>query len=137
MYGEVTPAESVDLAGGYPQQQFGDLVRLRPRPADGLLAAPGSLRSAVGEQYLDLRPRTDAGPYLRDGDTILIDTEARRLDVELSDEEIRKRLWPNGSRTGRGTSCAKSMTRTRMPNSISRERFRDSSVRSADMRAAR
>ena len=49
MYGEVTPAESVDLAGGYPQQQFGDLVRLRPRPADGLLAAPGSLRSAVGE----------------------------------------------------------------------------------------
>jgi len=29
---------------------------------------------------------------LRDGDTILIDTEARRLDVELSDDEIRKRL---------------------------------------------
>jgi dihydroxy-acid dehydratase len=29
---------------------------------------------------------------LRDGDTIVIDTEARRLDVELSDDEIRKRL---------------------------------------------
>jgi len=29
---------------------------------------------------------------LRDGDTIAIDTEARRLDVELSDDEIRKRL---------------------------------------------
>jgi phospholipid/cholesterol/gamma-HCH transport system substrate-binding protein len=27
-------------------------------------------RSAVGEQYLDLRPDTDTGPYLRDGDTI-------------------------------------------------------------------
>jgi hypothetical protein len=33
VYGEVTPAESVDLAGGYPQQQFGYLVWLRPRPA--------------------------------------------------------------------------------------------------------
>src|SRR5438477_4997973 len=29
---------------------------------------------------------------LRDGDIIVIDTEARRLDVELSDDEIRKRL---------------------------------------------
>jgi phospholipid/cholesterol/gamma-HCH transport system substrate-binding protein len=27
-------------------------------------------RSAVGEQYLDLRPETDAGPYLRDGSVI-------------------------------------------------------------------
>jgi phospholipid/cholesterol/gamma-HCH transport system substrate-binding protein len=26
--------------------------------------------SAVGEQYVDLRPRTDAGPYLRDGSVI-------------------------------------------------------------------
>ena len=47
------------------------------------------------------------------------------------------RLWPRMSRTGRGTSCAKSATMMRMPNSISRERFRDSSVRSAEMRAAR
>lgn len=27
-------------------------------------------RSAVGEQYVDLRPRTDSGPYLTDGSTI-------------------------------------------------------------------
>ena len=27
-------------------------------------------RSAVGEQYLDLQPRSDTGPYLRDGSTI-------------------------------------------------------------------
>jgi len=29
--------------------------------------------SAVGEQYVDLRPRTDAGPYLRDGSVIAMD----------------------------------------------------------------
>jgi dihydroxy-acid dehydratase len=29
---------------------------------------------------------------LRDGDTVVIDTEARRLDVELSDAEIQERL---------------------------------------------
>ena len=46
-------------------------------------------------------------------------------------------LWLSGSRTGRGTSWAKSITSTRMPNSISRERFIDSSVRSAEIRAAR
>ena len=46
-----------------------------------------------------------------------------------------RRVWPSGSRTGRGTICAKSMTSMRMPNSISRERFRASSVRSAEMRA--
>ena len=34
-----------------------------------------------------------------------------------------RRVWPSGSRTGRGTICAKSMTSTRMPNSISRERL--------------
>ena len=44
---------------------------------------------------------------------------------------------PNMSRTGRGTSCAKSDATTRMPNSISRERFNESSVRSDEMRAAR
>ena len=37
----------------------------------------------------------------------------------------------------RGTICAKSCTKTRMPNSISRERCKDSSVRSAEMRAER
>jgi phospholipid/cholesterol/gamma-HCH transport system substrate-binding protein len=29
--------------------------------------------SAVGEQYVDLRPRTDSGPYLRDGSVITAD----------------------------------------------------------------
>jgi virulence factor Mce-like protein len=29
--------------------------------------------SAVGEQYVDLRPRTDSGPYLRDGSVIAMD----------------------------------------------------------------
>ena len=37
-------------------------------PAD-LEAAVRSV-SAVGEQYVDLRPRTDSGPYLRDGSVI-------------------------------------------------------------------
>src|SRR5580658_1752323 len=40
-------------------------------------------------------------------------------------------------RIGRGTISAKSWPIMRMPNSISRERFKDSSVRSADCRAAR
>ncbi|MEV6547267.1 MlaD family protein [Streptomyces sp. NPDC051597] len=39
-----------------------------PIPAD--LDAKVAGLSAVGEQYLDLAPRTDRGPYLRDGDTI-------------------------------------------------------------------
>jgi phospholipid/cholesterol/gamma-HCH transport system substrate-binding protein len=49
-------------------------------PSD--LTATVALRSAVGEQYLDLRPRTDAGPYLRDGDTIPRDHTATPLPVE-------------------------------------------------------
>ena len=48
-----------------------------------------------------------------------------------------KRPWPRMSRTGRGTACATSCTITRMPNSISRERLSETSVRSADIRAAR
>src|SRR5271170_3677048 len=48
-----------------------------------------------------------------------------------------RRVWPRISRTGRGTVSAKSCTIMRIPNSISRERFNDSSVRSAEMRAAR
>lgn len=32
--------------------------------------------SAVGEQYVDIRPRTASGPYLRDGSTITLDTSA-------------------------------------------------------------
>src|ERR1700735_157069 len=47
------------------------------------------------------------------------------------------RLCPNTSRPGRGTISAKWDATMRMPNSISRERFNESSVRSAETRAAR
>ncbi len=40
-------------------------------PAD--LQADVRSVSAVGEQYVDLRPRTDSGPYLRDGSVITKD----------------------------------------------------------------
>jgi phospholipid/cholesterol/gamma-HCH transport system substrate-binding protein len=40
-------------------------------PAD--LKAEVRSVSAVGEQYVDLRPRTDSGPYLRDGSVIAMD----------------------------------------------------------------
>ncbi|MYS19970.1 phospholipid/cholesterol/gamma-HCH transport system substrate-binding protein, partial [Streptomyces sp. DvalAA-14] len=40
-----------------------------PRIPDHLQAVVASL-SAVGEQYIDLRPSTDNGPYLRDGSQI-------------------------------------------------------------------
>jgi phospholipid/cholesterol/gamma-HCH transport system substrate-binding protein len=53
----------------------GDGVRVTLRidrefrvPAD--LTAVVAQRSAVGEQYVDLRPNRDGGPYLREGDTI-------------------------------------------------------------------
>ncbi|GAA3807755.1 MlaD family protein [Nocardioides panacisoli] len=37
--------------------------------------------SAVGEQYLDVRPRTDRGPFLADGDTIPVDDTTVPLSV--------------------------------------------------------
>ena len=49
-------------------------------PSD--LTATVAQRSAVGEQYVDLRPRTDAGPYLRAGDTIPREHTATPLPVE-------------------------------------------------------
>jgi len=49
-------------------------------PAD--LTAVVAQRSAVGEQYVDLRPNTDAGPYLRDGDVIPRERTATPLPVE-------------------------------------------------------
>lgn len=39
-----------------------------PIPSDTLAVVAD--RSAVGEQYVDLQPRTDSGPYLHDGSTI-------------------------------------------------------------------
>jgi phospholipid/cholesterol/gamma-HCH transport system substrate-binding protein len=50
----------LDLEGGGPKV-----------PAD--LTALVADRSAVGEKYVDLRPNTDAGPFLKDGDTIPAD----------------------------------------------------------------
>ena len=40
-------------------------------PAD--LQAEVRSVSAVGEQYVDLRPRTDSGPYLQDGSVIAVE----------------------------------------------------------------
>ncbi len=58
-------------------------VRLTPSGAEATLSLSSSTKnppadlqaevrsvSAVGEQYVDLRPRTDTGPYLRDGSRI-------------------------------------------------------------------
>lgn len=64
-------------------------------------------RSAIGEQYIELLPQTDSGPYLEDGDTIiggrlptptaeLIDT----LDVALTDvprEDLRTLIDESGA----------------------------------------
>lgn len=46
------------------------------------LTAVVALRSAVGEQYLDLRPQTDAGPYLHDGSVIPVGRTGTPLPVE-------------------------------------------------------
>jgi phospholipid/cholesterol/gamma-HCH transport system substrate-binding protein len=50
----------------------------------GALHAVVAERSAVGEQYLDLRPDTDTGPYLRDGDVI----PASRTGTPLPAEDL-------------------------------------------------
>jgi phospholipid/cholesterol/gamma-HCH transport system substrate-binding protein len=49
-------------------------------PAD--LHAVVAERSAVGEQYLDLRPDADGGPYLKDGDVIPASRTGTPLPVE-------------------------------------------------------
>lgn len=51
-------------------------------PAD--LAAEVHNRSAVGEQYLDLVPRTDSGPYLADGSVI----EVGRTSTPVDDQAL-------------------------------------------------
>jgi phospholipid/cholesterol/gamma-HCH transport system substrate-binding protein len=45
-----------------------DIDKGRKVPADTLALVAN--KSAVGEQYVDLEPRTDAGPYLKDGSRI-------------------------------------------------------------------
>jgi phospholipid/cholesterol/gamma-HCH transport system substrate-binding protein len=49
-------------------------------PAD--LRAVVGLRSAVGEQYMDLRPQRDSGPYLHDGSVIPATRTSTPLPVE-------------------------------------------------------
>jgi phospholipid/cholesterol/gamma-HCH transport system substrate-binding protein len=49
-------------------------------PAD--LRAVVAVRSAVGEQYVDLRPDSDTGPYLRNGDVIPVSRTGTPLPVE-------------------------------------------------------
>jgi len=55
---------------------------------DGGVRIPANLRavvtdrSAVGEQYLDLRPNTDSGPYLAAGATIPVSRTSTPLPVE-------------------------------------------------------
>lgn len=51
-------------------------------PAD--LVAEVHNRSAVGEQYLDLVPKTDSGPYLADGSVI----EVARTSTPVDDQEL-------------------------------------------------
>ena len=50
-------------------------------PAD--LHAVVTVRSAVGEQYVDLRPDADSGPYLHDGDVIPASRTGTPLPVEV------------------------------------------------------
>lgn len=52
-------------------------------PADDLTAEVHN-RSAVGEQYLDLVPHTDAGPYLADGAVIGV----RATSTPIDDQEL-------------------------------------------------
>jgi phospholipid/cholesterol/gamma-HCH transport system substrate-binding protein len=65
----------------------GELVRVDLRldrdvrvPAD--TSAVVALRSAVGEQYVDLRPQRDGEPYLQPGDTIPVGRTGTPLPVE-------------------------------------------------------
>jgi phospholipid/cholesterol/gamma-HCH transport system substrate-binding protein len=65
----------------------GDGVRADLRLDDGTRVpvdtrAVVAQRSAVGEQYLDLRPNADTGPYLAEGDTIPRDRTAMPLPME-------------------------------------------------------
>ncbi|MFI5909187.1 MCE family protein [Dactylosporangium sp. NPDC051541] len=64
-------------------------ARARLHLDDGVLVPAGTRaivgqRSAVGEQFLDLRPDGDAGPYLRDGSVI----PASRTGIPLAPETL-------------------------------------------------
>lgn len=59
---------SISLAGSGVRAQL-DISDSAPRIPSSVEAVVADL-SAVGEQYLDLRPRTVSGPYLAAGDTV-------------------------------------------------------------------
>lgn len=65
----------------------GNLVRVDLRLTRSVavpraLSAVVAERSAVGEQYLDLRPTTDTGPYLHNGDVIPASATGTPLPIE-------------------------------------------------------
>ena len=90
--GRMTITLKLPAAGGlyrfsnvsYRGVQVGEVtaLKLTPNDAEATLSIGGSLEipvnlqaevrsvSAVGEQYVDLRPRTDSPPYLHDGSVI-------------------------------------------------------------------
>jgi phospholipid/cholesterol/gamma-HCH transport system substrate-binding protein len=59
-----------------------DLVLQRAVRVPVDLRAVVAQRSAVGEQYVDLRPQADSGPYLRDGDVVPASRTGTPLAVE-------------------------------------------------------
>jgi ABC-type transporter Mla subunit MlaD len=65
--------------------------------------------SAVGEQYVDLRPRTDSGPYLRDGSVIAVANTTIPQQVGPMLEQV-SALVKSIPRTGSAT-CSTSRTR--------------------------
>jgi phospholipid/cholesterol/gamma-HCH transport system substrate-binding protein len=75
----VGKVEGVDLHDGVVRVQLRMTGETRvPRDLHAVVAH----RSAVGEQYVDLRPDTDSGPYLGDGDVIGVDRTGVPLPVE-------------------------------------------------------
>lgn len=70
-------AVTLHRGGARADLRLGRDVRV---PSD--LRAVVSQRSAVGEQYVDLRPERDAGPYLRDGAVIPADRTGTPLAPE-------------------------------------------------------
>ena len=77
-------------------------------PAD--LQADVRSVSAVGEQYVDLRPRTDSGPYLQDGSVIPVDdtTHPAGGGPDAGSGELARGYHPEA--TGSGT-CSTSRSR--------------------------
>jgi len=71
--------EGVDLHDGVVRVELRMTGQTRV-PKD--LHAVVAHRSAVGEQYVDLRPDTESGPYLGDGDVIPADRTGVPLPVE-------------------------------------------------------